>query len=202
MNLELFIRNKLFTIGLHEETFGEYIAGIITDDSLEESEKREAISEFISGATDNPSESIIDDIFKTWSEFEKEQQETKEAEEKLKQEKETKEAAALQQNFENASTSIEPATISLRNPKKQLTKEERKRREQLLARYSYELDEVVENEDGEAEIQYKDRSAIKEISEDLLQANRNTEQVKQKEQFRREQMRKQHEEEKERNRRQ
>lgn len=149
---------------------------------------------------DNPSESIIDDIFKTWSEFEKEQQETKEAEEKLKQEKETKEAAALQQNFENASTSIEPATISLRNPKKQLTKEERKRREQLLARYSYELDEVVENEDGEAEIQYKDRSAIKEISEDLLQANRNTEQVKQKEQFRREQMRKQHEEEKERNR--
>ncbi|CAI2163132.1 14767_t:CDS:2 [Funneliformis geosporum] len=172
MNLELFIRNKLFALGLHEETFGEYIAGIITDESLEESEKREAISEFISGATDKPSESIIDDIFKARIEFEKEEQKTKEADEKLKQEQEPKECedAALQHNYEHASTSIESTTITLRNPKKQLTKEERKRREQLLARYN------------------------------LLQTNRNAEQVKQKEQFRREQMRKQHEEEKERNR--
>jgi hypothetical protein len=51
-----------------------------------------------------------------------------------------------------------------RNPKKQLTKEERKKREQLLARYSYDLDEVVENEYGEAEISYKDRSETKEIN--------------------------------------
>ncbi len=115
--------------------------------------------------------------------------------------------------------------MSLRNPKKQLTKEERKKREKLLARYSYDLDEVVENEDGEAEIQYKDRSETKGINDgryyfiiniiklfisinkssfilhkDLLQANRNAEQVKQKEQLQREQMKKQHEEEKERNR--
>jgi len=39
---------------------------------------------------DTPSESIIDDIFKAWTEFEKEEQKTKEVEEKLKQEKETK----------------------------------------------------------------------------------------------------------------
>jgi hypothetical protein len=51
-----------------------------------------------------------------------------------------------------------------RNTKKQLTKEERKRREKLLERYSYDLDEVVENEDGEAEIQYKDRNETKEIN--------------------------------------
>ena len=51
-----------------------------------------------------------------------------------------------------------------RSTKKQLTKEERKKREKLLARYSYDLDEIVENEDGEAEIKYKDRSEIKEIS--------------------------------------
>lgn len=49
--------------------------------------------------------------------------------------------------------------------KKQLTKEDRKRREKLLERYSYDLDEVIENEDGEAEIQYKDRNETKEINE-------------------------------------
>lgn len=60
--------------------------------------------------------------------------------------------------------STEPTSTSLRNPKKQLTKEERKKREQLLAKYSYDLDEVVENEDGEAEIRYKDRSETKEVN--------------------------------------
>ena len=60
--------------------------------------------------------------------------------------------------------STESTTVSLRNPKKQLTKEERKRRDQLLARYSYDLDEIVENEDGEAEIQYKDKSETKVIN--------------------------------------
>src|SRR5581483_8594348 len=73
-----------------------------------------------------------------------------------------KESDALQQS----STSIEytESTTISSNPKKQLTKEERKRRDQLLARFSYDLDEIVENEYGEAEIQYKDRSEIKETN--------------------------------------
>ncbi|RIA99277.1 hypothetical protein C1645_478633 [Glomus cerebriforme] len=160
MNLVQLIKKQLSTIGLHDETFDEYIAGIISDDSLEESEKREAISEFISGATDTPSGSIIDDIFNAWTEFNEEEQKIKEIEKK--HEKETGESEALQQKS-GVSISTE-STTSLRNTKKQLSKEERKRREKLLARYSYDLDEVVENEDGEAEIQYKDRSETKEIN--------------------------------------
>jgi len=159
-------------------------------------EKREAISEFILSATDTSSESIIDDIFEAWTEFKEEEQKIK-AEEK--QEKEAKECDALQQKSD-ASISTESPTMLPHNTKKQLTKEERKRREKLLARYSYDLDEVVENEEGEAEIQYKDRGETKEINNDLLQTNRNAEQVKQKEQLQREQMKKQHEEEREKNR--
>lgn len=39
---------------------------------------------------DTSSESIIDDIFKTWVEFEEEEQKIKETEERLKQEEEKK----------------------------------------------------------------------------------------------------------------
>ncbi|GBB94673.1 hypothetical protein RclHR1_00240021 [Rhizophagus clarus] len=194
MKLNELIKKKLFTIGLHDETFDEYVAGIITDDSLEESEKREAISEFILGATDTSSESIIDDIFEAWAEFKVEEQEIK------KLEKEAKEECDAIQQISDASTSTESPTMLPRNAKKQLTKEERKRRDKLLERYSYDLDEVVENEDGEAEIQYRDRNETKEINTDLLQTNRNAELVKQKEHLQREQMKKQHEEEKEKNR--
>ncbi|RGB27873.1 hypothetical protein C1646_673671 [Rhizophagus diaphanus] len=195
MKLNELIKKKLSTIGLHDETFDEYIVGIITDDSLEESEKREAISEFILGATDTPSESIIDDIFEGWAEFKVEEQEIKEK----REEKEAKECDAIQQKSD-ALISTESPTMLPRNTKKRLTKEERKRREKLLERYSYDLDEVIENEDGEAEIQYKDKNETKEINEVLLKTNRNAEQVKQREQMQREQMKKQHEEEKEKNR--
>jgi hypothetical protein len=41
---------------------------------------------------------------------------------------------------------------------KELSREERERREKLIARYGFELDEIVETADGETEIIYKDRS--------------------------------------------
>lgn len=40
-----------------------------------------------------------------------------------------------------------------------MTREERAKREQLLAQYGYQLDDVVEGADGEAEIMYKDHAA-------------------------------------------
>jgi hypothetical protein len=44
------------------------------------------------------------------------------------------------------------------NNKPILTKEERRKRELLLKTYGYDVDEIVEGEDGEAEILYKGAS--------------------------------------------
>ena len=53
--------------------------------------------------------------------------------------------------------------MSSRHVIKNMTKEERKKRDALLAQYGYDLDEMVEGADGEMEIVYKDRSKGSEI---------------------------------------
>lgn len=96
--------------------------------------------------------------------------------------------------------------MSSRHITKDMTKEERKKREALLAKYAYDLDELVEGDDGETEIQYKDRSGTKnsaggsKSSDTLLMANTNADIVKQKEAQRRAEMKKANDVEKERNR--
>jgi hypothetical protein len=52
----------------------------------------------------------------------------------------------------------EPLTMSRRMAPKQMTKEERARRERLMREYGYDLEDVVEGANGETEIVYKDRS--------------------------------------------
>lgn len=93
--------------------------------------------------------------------------------------------------------------MSSRHVVKTMTKEERKKRDALLAQYGYDLDEMVEGADGEMEIVYKDRSkgssAGVNTSDPLLMANNNADIVKQKEALRRADMKKASENEKERN---
>lgn len=98
-----------------------------------------------------------------------------------------------------------PLSMSSRHVVKTMTKEERKKRDALLAQYGYDLDEMVEGADGEMEIVYKDRSgkggADKGVStgDPLLMANNNADIVKQKEAARRAEMKKASENEKKRN---
>lgn len=94
--------------------------------------------------------------------------------------------------------------MSSRHVVKTMTKEERKKRDALLAQYGYDLDEMVEGADGEMEIVYKDRSAKGSsvgvsTGDPLLMANNNADIVKQKEASRRAEMKKASENEKERN---
>jgi len=56
--------------------------------------------------------------------------------------------------FKNLAIATQKKSDSI---EKELTKEEReeqKRKERLLQQYAYDLDEIVENSDGEAEIVY------------------------------------------------
>nr|CAG8545317.1 9882_t:CDS:2 [Entrophospora candida] len=162
MNIESFggiLLEKLSKIELNDETFTDYIIGILSDETVENSEKYEIISEFLMDASVN---SLVKEIIDSWEAWSEKMKIYKEEERLAQLELEAKEKKILEL--------------------KKLEQEERKKREQLLAKYSYDFDEIVENEDGEAEI------------------NRNRDVVKDEERMRREEMQKKHEFEKERNR--
>ncbi|CAH1762006.1 22276_t:CDS:2 [Entrophospora sp. SA101] len=139
-----------------------YIIGILSDETVENSEKYEIISEFLMDASEKSTDSLVKEIIDSWEAWSEKMKIYKEEERLAQLELEAKEKKILEL--------------------KKLEQEERKKREQLLAKYSYDFDEIVENEDGEAEI------------------NRNRDVVKEEERMRREEMQKKHEFEKERNR--
>ncbi|KAF8906933.1 hypothetical protein BGZ58_006235, partial [Dissophora ornata] len=115
-----------------------------------------------------------------------------------------KERAAFKADLHNPSNREGALSMSSRHVVKNMTREERKKREALLAQYDYDQDEIVEGEDGEMEIVYKDRSGGSTktnvaSSDPLLMANTNADIVKNKEAQRRAEMKKASDTEKERN---
>jgi len=116
-----------------------------------------------------------------------------------------KERASLSSNLNNSQNREGALSMSSRHVVKNMTKEERKKRDALLAQYGYDLDEMVEGADGELEIVYKDRSAKASAAgnvssaDPLMMANNNSEIQKQKDAVRRAEMKKASETEKERN---
>ncbi|KAF9910685.1 hypothetical protein BX616_010797 [Lobosporangium transversale] len=203
-NIEAFIAERLATISLEDEAITEYFARIVEEETMEEPEKVEAITELLADATEQPTQTVIDEVFQFWNKMkEAEAKKAQEEKEKTLKAAKEKERAALKAEFENPS-GREVLSMSSRHVVKNMTKEERKKREALLAQYAYDLDEMVEGEDGEMEIRYKDRSASSSgpktsSSDPLLMANTNADIVKQKEAQRRAEMKKASENEKERN---
>ncbi|KAF9352569.1 hypothetical protein BGX26_009654 [Mortierella sp. AD094] len=201
--IETFIAERLATISLEDEAITEYFARIVEEESMEEPEKREAITELLADVTEEPTTTVIDDVFTFWNG--KKQEAAKKAEEekgKAMEAAKEKERAALRAMFDDPNNDNGILSMSSRHVVKNMTKEERKKREALLAQYAYDLDEMVEGDDGEMEIVYKDRSSKSSgvsSSDPLLMANNNADIVKQKEALRRAEMKKANENEKERN---
>ncbi|KAL1936783.1 hypothetical protein VTP01DRAFT_917 [Rhizomucor pusillus] len=191
------VTGQLESIDLKDDDISAYIAGIVQDESIPTDEKRETIADFLSATTEQDTEQVISQILDDWKAFQ-EQKVKLEADKKAKalqdaQEREKARQAQLEKERQEAAEARQSSA-------KQLTKEERAQREKLMQQYGYDLDEIRENEQGEAEVVYKDRSNSKRSNEDsVLGANRNAEIIKQQEQQRREQMKKQVEAERERN---
>ncbi|KAG0259480.1 hypothetical protein BG011_002592 [Mortierella polycephala] len=205
--IEAFIAERLATISLEDEAITEYFARIVEEDSMEEPEKREAITELLADVTEEPTITVIDSVFEYWNNFkEQEEKKAQEEKEKILGAAKEKERVSFRANLD-ATTNREGAlSMSSRHVVKNMTKEERKKRDALLAQYGYDLDEMVEGADGEMEIVYKDRSGGKSssaagapTSDPLLMANNNADIVKHKEAARRAEMKKTSENEKERN---
>ncbi|KAG0328364.1 hypothetical protein BGZ99_005547 [Dissophora globulifera] len=205
--IETFIAERLATISLQDEAITEYFARIVEEESMEETDKREAITELLADVTEEPTGTVIDMVFEVWNRIKKEE-EQKALEEKQKalDAAKEKERAALRAAFDDPNNREGVLSMSSRHVVKNMTKEERKKRDALLAQYGYDLDEMVEGDDGEMEIVYKDRSGGGSSSKSnvastdpLLMANTNADIVKNKESQRRAEMKKASESEKERN---
>ncbi|KAF9928824.1 hypothetical protein BGZ67_006750 [Mortierella alpina] len=204
--IEAFIAEKLAGISLQDEAITEYFARLVEEESMEEPEKREAITELLADVTEEPTMTVIDTVFEFWNSLkEAEAKKAQEEKEKVLAVAKEKERASLKAQLEDTSNREGTLSMSSRHVIKNMTKEERKKRDALLAQYGYDLDEMVEGADGEMEIVYKDRSKASgaasgvSTADPLLMANNNAEIVKQKDAVRRAEMKKASENEKERN---
>ncbi|KAG0246257.1 hypothetical protein B0O80DRAFT_254346 [Mortierella sp. GBAus27b] len=201
--IEDFIAERLAGISLQDEAITEYFARIVEEETMEEPEKREAITELLADVTEQPTGTVIDDVFEVWNKMKQEEEKkAQEEKEKALEAAKERERAALKAQFAAGNRDEGPLSMSSRHVVKNMTKEERKKRDALLAQYGYDLDEMVEGDNGEMEIVYKDRSgssSTTKSSDPLLLANNNADIVKQKEAQRRAEMKKASENEKERN---
>ncbi|KAF1803069.1 hypothetical protein FB192DRAFT_1366268 [Mucor lusitanicus] len=130
------VTEQLALIELKDDDIAEYITGIIEDESMEEDEKREVISEFLSEATDKDTENLINHLLKDWKQVHENQQ--KEAEEKKS--KLIQDAKAREEERRIRAEKEQEENVSLRTAQKQLTKEQKEARDKLMQQYGYVAD--------------------------------------------------------------
>lgn len=182
------ITNHLDSIGIQDETFAEYFVQILQDDSIPREEKQDIISEFIQNAVEEYDctswvSTIIEEYLKMKNDH-------------LKREKENLRIAVS--SATNGVQNNEEPQIALRssNYRKNMSNQERKERELMLAKYGYEVDEIIENAHGD--IDFIRKKEIKQIDIiNIRQMNRDI--VREKEEKKKELHKNKKREEKQRN---
>ncbi|KAJ3129461.1 hypothetical protein HK098_001228 [Nowakowskiella sp. JEL0407] len=162
--------------GIDDDTFADYIVGICEDEDLDVDEKTDAVSSFLSESTNKDPTELISEIISKISKIKDAEREKAEQDRLVKIEL----AKAMEKTTLRAEIPSESA-----QKKKELTKEEKKKRELLLNQYGFDGEEVVENESGESEILYKGRND-KSKSEPIYEGNQNLSIAKENERLRRE----------------
>ena len=156
---------------------------LFKDGDEDEEEQKEAINAFLEETTDQPLESFVASLLTKAGEH-REAKRRHEKELKAKalldsQEKEREVIAALRNEAEKAQADGD--LQQQQQKKRELTREERKERERLLASYGYEgADGIRETADGELEIVYRE-GGTKTASGLPIEENRNAKMVQEKE---------------------
>ncbi|KAI8812851.1 hypothetical protein BJ742DRAFT_850105 [Cladochytrium replicatum] len=165
-----------------DEAIVEYIAGLCFDETLDAGEVTDAVHGIFE-AENADSHEFIPLLLKEAEKARIADKESKEAEEQeqLQKRKAAAEAVALSAIPDEPPQSEAPKKSSSQG----LSKAELKARQQLLEKYGFEADEIVENENGEAEIVYR-ASGSEKPSVAGLEKNRNADIVKSIEQAKRE----------------
>ncbi|KAJ3094039.1 hypothetical protein HDU97_008662 [Phlyctochytrium planicorne] len=166
-----------------DETYSQYIEQLLEDEDMGYEEKFDIIKEFLTEATTTDVTDFVTNLLQKADE-----------KKKLEQEKQQAEKASIPNSLDigiRQQETLRELTISEKAPAKQLSKEERRRRDQFLSKYAYDVDEIVEGADGEAEVLYKGSSST---PTDLkIAANDNASRVREAEQQRRAKMKSEHE---------
>ncbi|KAJ3196996.1 hypothetical protein HK101_006655 [Irineochytrium annulatum] len=166
-----FLEAALESLGIVDETYSEYIAQLSESD-IPTKEKKEII-------LDKTVEPVVDDILRHYDEvLRKREEEARQVQEQLLEKAKEKESQALAETV--ATTGNKEKVIR--------SKEEQRKRDRLLATYGFDVDEIVENENGEAEVLYKGKEEEK-VDHGLMK-NDNAQKVKDAEQTRRAKMQK------------
>ncbi|KAI9205263.1 uncharacterized protein BJ171DRAFT_501540 [Polychytrium aggregatum] len=178
------------TLGIDDSAVIEYIVGICEEDTIDPEEKQEAICEYLSEL--NEDRDAVEEFVAQLLEHLKQHLEKLEIEQQESKAQYLKTALELEkQDLQTGASDVRP-----HNAPKVLTKEERKQREALLAQYGYDIDQVVENANGETEIVYTSgKSEAVDLKKQGLFQNRNADVVKEQEQNKRTQAQLQHQKE-------
>ncbi|KAI8374859.1 hypothetical protein BD560DRAFT_393445 [Blakeslea trispora] len=137
--------DQLANIELKDQDIAEYITGILTDNSMEDDEKHEVMTEFLSEATDKDTEALITTLLTNSKTIQEDQ--LKEAEQKRS--KLIEEARLREEERRIQAEKEQEENASLRTAQKQLTKEQKQAREHLMRQYGYVSEGEEEKETEE-----------------------------------------------------
>ncbi|EIE78431.1 hypothetical protein RO3G_03135 [Rhizopus delemar RA 99-880] len=149
------VTEQLAHIELRDDDISEYITGIVQDESIDDDEKREVITEFLAEATDKSTENLIDTLLSEWKKLQEKQE--KEGEEKRT--KLLEEARVREEERRLKAEQEKQEEEAKRTSQKQLSKEEKEAREKLMREYAYisEGEDDNEKKKEESEAAPKDR---------------------------------------------
>ncbi|KAJ2777609.1 hypothetical protein GGI15_004445 [Coemansia interrupta] len=178
-----YLADELAKLGVDDQAIIDYCVGLLDDDTLSLSDKAEMIVGYLDPSTDSATiEALLTHAHTLTEELKQKQQaqsaETAQAElaQALAREKQELQRDALEQ---------------VKQPARELTAEERRQRDKLIAAYEYRSAEIVERADGEAELVVLHDDGDK-AADAGLQRNSNAQAVAEKERMARESSRAAH----------
>ncbi|XP_006818362.1 coiled-coil domain-containing protein 43-like [Saccoglossus kowalevskii] len=179
---DVWLSDKLARLEIDQEVFGTYITGILETDDSSYDDKTDALVGILSEIAEESVQETCEEILKKWDESQK--LAIIKNEEAKALEKEAKEQAFT--------ALLEKHTSSV--TKKEVSAEEKKRKEALLAQYA-ELSDGEEDEDVEDSVE--DCAYLKENNSSIFK-NTNKDDIKDAEKAKREKSKMEHEKKKER----
>ncbi|KAJ2358823.1 hypothetical protein IWW50_000800 [Coemansia erecta] len=140
-----YLTAELAKIGVDDEAIVEYCAGLLTETSMDDEEKQEAIVGYLEAVVDSDTSGIVSKAIELTAK--------EHAQHKAEDEQRAKEE--LDRAQERERIEFQRDMEQVKHEERQLTSEERKQRDNLLKKYGGGELEVVEK-NGEAEIVYRE----------------------------------------------
>ncbi|KAJ1937143.1 hypothetical protein GGF37_005325, partial [Kickxella alabastrina] len=140
--MSAYLTEELCKLGVDDDAILEYCSGLLEDDTMDSEEKQEAIVGYLEAILEQDVTALVLQALALQSEA------------KTQRALETQKSAqmALSEALEKEKEELQRDAQSQVEKPKEMTLEERKQREKLIAAYEYHNAEIIERADGESEI--------------------------------------------------